>query len=60
MAGRHPANPAHPGLYGSLSKTGGKTMRGFLYRLAVAVRDLGERRNMPRLVRAALALRGCL
>jgi hypothetical protein len=32
-------------------------MRGFLYRLAIAVKDRGERWNMPVLIRAALALK---
>jgi hypothetical protein len=33
------------------------TMRGFLYRLAVAMKDRGERWNMPGLIRAALAFK---
>jgi hypothetical protein len=32
-------------------------MKGFLYRLAIAVKDAGERRNIPSLIRAGLALR---
>jgi hypothetical protein len=32
-------------------------MRGFLYRLAAAVKDAGERWNIPPLIRLALALR---
>jgi hypothetical protein len=35
-------------------------MRGFLYRLAVAVKDAGERWNIPVLIRAGIALRGAL
>jgi hypothetical protein len=32
-------------------------MRGFLYRLAVAMKDAGDRGNFPPLIRAGLALR---
>jgi hypothetical protein len=32
-------------------------MRGFLYRLAIAMKDAGERRNIPVLIRLGLALR---
>jgi hypothetical protein len=32
-------------------------MRGFLYRLAIAIKDAGARWNIPPLVRLALALR---
>jgi hypothetical protein len=35
-------------------------MRGFLYRLAVAAKDAGERRNIPPLIRAGKVLRGWL
>jgi hypothetical protein len=35
-------------------------MRGFLYRLAIAMKNRGERWNMPAFIRAALALRGRL
>jgi hypothetical protein len=35
-------------------------MRGFLYRLAIAMKDAGERWNMPGLIQAALALQGRL
>jgi hypothetical protein len=35
-------------------------MRGFLYRLAVAVKDTGERRGIALLIRLGLALRGRL
>jgi hypothetical protein len=34
-----------------------KNMRGFLYRLAVAMKDAGERWNVSVLIRAGLALR---
>jgi hypothetical protein len=33
-------------------------MRGFLYRLAIAMKDAGERWNFPPLIRLGLALRG--
>jgi hypothetical protein len=32
-------------------------MRGFLYRLAMAMKDAGERWNIPVLIRLGLALR---
>jgi hypothetical protein len=35
-------------------------MRGFLYRLAVAMKEAGERLNFPPLIRLGLALRGRL
>jgi hypothetical protein len=35
-------------------------MRGFLYRLAIAVKDAGERWNFPSLIRLELVLRGWL
>jgi hypothetical protein len=35
-------------------------MRGFLYRLAMAMKDAGERWNFPPLIRLVLALRGLL
>jgi hypothetical protein len=35
-------------------------MRGFLYRLAAAVNDAGERWNIPPFIRLGLALRGRL
>jgi hypothetical protein len=37
-----------------------KKMRGFLYRLAIAMKDRGERWNIPGLIRAGLALKGRL
>jgi hypothetical protein len=35
-------------------------MRGFLYRFAVAMKDAGERWNIPVLIRMGLTLRGWL
>jgi hypothetical protein len=35
-------------------------MRGFLYRLAIAVKDAGERWNFPPLIRLGLALKSRL
>jgi hypothetical protein len=35
-------------------------MRGFLYRLAMAVKNAGDRWNVPPLIRLGLALRGRL
>jgi hypothetical protein len=35
-------------------------MRGFLYRLAVAMKDAGERWSIPPLIRLGLALQGRL
>jgi hypothetical protein len=35
-------------------------MRGFLYRLAIAMKDAGERWNVPPRIRPGLALRGRL
>jgi hypothetical protein len=35
-------------------------MRGFLYRLAVAIKDAGELWNFPPLIRLGLAIRGRL
>jgi hypothetical protein len=35
-------------------------MKGFLYRIAVAMKDAGERWNIPLLTRLGLALRGRL
>lgn len=33
-------------------------MVGFIYRRAVALKEYGERHNMPRLIRLGLAVRG--
>jgi hypothetical protein len=38
----------------------GGSMRGWVYRLAVAVKDAGERWNIPPLIRLGLALKGRL
>jgi hypothetical protein len=38
----------------------GGSMRGFLYRFAVAVKDAGERWGLVPLIRLGLALRGRL
>jgi hypothetical protein len=35
-------------------------MRGFLYRLAIAMKNAGERRRFTPLIRLGLALRGWL
>jgi hypothetical protein len=35
-------------------------MKGFLYRLAIAMKDAGERRRFAPLIRAGLALRARL
>jgi hypothetical protein len=35
-------------------------MRGFLYRLAIAMKDRGERWNIPFLIQTGLALKGLL